>query len=284
MTSVEIPDRRRAFCARLKAERERRGTTLRTIAERTKVKASLLEELERGNVSHWPKGIYRRSFFRDYVTGIGLPVDPYTSEFAELFPDEDNGPVANEAIAPAPPASGMAALLRLTFADEAQPDATAAWSRLRPRSTFVAMQAVAALLDLAVVFALALPMSAVAAARLDLTAAIVACSYFSLSTLVLGRSPASWWIAGLRRAAASRALAGRVASNGYGRTARTPAPELRSLVGQAFRARSAIREYVGRLSGTTVLAGGSERRRDLASVRRRRTETASRTATDDLAG
>src|SRR5688572_4147454 len=76
---------RRAFGARLKAERERRDIALSSIADATKVKASLLEELERGDISRWPLGIYRRSFFRDYVMAIGLPVDAITREFAALF-------------------------------------------------------------------------------------------------------------------------------------------------------------------------------------------------------
>ena len=40
--------------------RERRGITLEAIAETTKIALPLLESLERSDVSHWPKGIFRR--------------------------------------------------------------------------------------------------------------------------------------------------------------------------------------------------------------------------------
>jgi transcriptional regulator with XRE-family HTH domain len=287
MTHVEGIERRSAFCARLKAERERRGTSIRTIAEKTKVKASLLEELEHGNVSHWPKGIYRRSFFRDYVTGIGLPVDPYTSEFAELFPDEDDGLLSSEPVVARTPVNGMAAMMRLTLAEGVEPaDSTGGrWNRLRRRAGLVPMRALAALLDLALVMALTFPISILLAVRLDFTTAIVACAYYSVSTLLLGRSGAWWGLAQLRRFAASKALASGAAGSAVRAAAagsRSSTPELRNLVSQAFRARSAVREYLGRLSGPTVLTGGSDRRRDLAGVRRHRVETPTRTAADDL--
>ena len=98
------------FCARLRATRERRGLTLAAVAGSTKVSASHFAALERGDVSHWPKGLYRRSFFRSYATAIGLPPDPTVEEFIALFPDED-------AAAAAPAAAGEAAEtpLRLTM-------------------------------------------------------------------------------------------------------------------------------------------------------------------------
>ena len=45
---------RRAFCAQLKASRERRDISLHTIAESTKISESLFADLERGNLSRWP--------------------------------------------------------------------------------------------------------------------------------------------------------------------------------------------------------------------------------------
>jgi transcriptional regulator with XRE-family HTH domain len=84
--------RRQAFGPRLKALRERRGVTLDAISHTTKVSASLLDALERGDVSHWPKGIYRRAFFREYLGAIGLPAEPHFSEFLVLFPDGEDRP------------------------------------------------------------------------------------------------------------------------------------------------------------------------------------------------
>lgn len=85
--------RRQAFGPRLKALRERRGVTLDAIARTTKVSASLLDSLERGDVSRWPKGIFRRAFFREYLGAIGLPSEPHFSEFLVLFPDVEERPV-----------------------------------------------------------------------------------------------------------------------------------------------------------------------------------------------
>ena len=82
------------FCAHVKAARERRGVSLTSIAERTKITASLFDALERGDVSRWPKGIYRRAYFRDYVTAIGLPVEPTVREFLRHFPDEEEDVIA----------------------------------------------------------------------------------------------------------------------------------------------------------------------------------------------
>lgn len=106
-----------AFGARLRAARERRGISLKSVAERTKVTTTLFEALERGNVSRWPKGIYKRSFFRGYVEAIGLPTESTTEEFLRLFPDETPAePQADpSAESPTPPAD-----LRLTLAPAAE--------------------------------------------------------------------------------------------------------------------------------------------------------------------
>jgi cytoskeletal protein RodZ len=85
-----------AFGPRLRHERERRQITLKSIAEDTKISRSLLEALERDDVSRWPTGIFRRAFVRSYAEAIGLNADEVVREFAERFPDP-NEP------APAPP-------------------------------------------------------------------------------------------------------------------------------------------------------------------------------------
>jgi transcriptional regulator with XRE-family HTH domain len=79
---------------RLRAERESRGFTLSQIADSTKIPQTLLEALERDNLSRWPKGLYRRAFFRSYVTALGLSADPLVVEFARLFPDDTEAPAA----------------------------------------------------------------------------------------------------------------------------------------------------------------------------------------------
>jgi transcriptional regulator with XRE-family HTH domain len=73
--------------ARLRQRREREQITLTTIAEQTKIKLSLLEALERDDISHWPAGIFRRAFIRAYASAIGLEPDVVVREFLELHPD-----------------------------------------------------------------------------------------------------------------------------------------------------------------------------------------------------
>jgi cytoskeletal protein RodZ len=75
------------FGGRLRYERERRQINLRSIAETTKIGVPLLEGLERGDVSRWPSGIFRKSFIRSYAEAIGLDPEPVVREFADLYPD-----------------------------------------------------------------------------------------------------------------------------------------------------------------------------------------------------
>jgi transcriptional regulator with XRE-family HTH domain len=75
------------FGARLRLQREQQGVTLRTIADRTKIKLSLLEGLERDDLSQWPAGIFRRSYFREYAQAIGLDPESSVREFLERYPD-----------------------------------------------------------------------------------------------------------------------------------------------------------------------------------------------------
>ena len=71
----------------MREQRQRQQVALSTIAEQTKIKVSLLEALERDDVSHWPSGIFRRAFVRAYAHAIGLEPDTVLREFLELYPD-----------------------------------------------------------------------------------------------------------------------------------------------------------------------------------------------------
>ena len=75
------------FGARLRAFRERRGITLEAVAEATKIPRSLLADLERNDLSRWPRGIYRRGFVREYAKTVGLPATATVEEFCERFPE-----------------------------------------------------------------------------------------------------------------------------------------------------------------------------------------------------
>ena len=76
-----------SLCVRLRRERERRQIALSSISANTKISTSLFESLERGDVSRWPSGIYRRAFIRAYAEAIGLDPDAVAREFHEQFPD-----------------------------------------------------------------------------------------------------------------------------------------------------------------------------------------------------
>jgi hypothetical protein len=69
--------------AYLRAERERRGLTLRTISENTKVSLPLLEGLEADDISRWPGGIFRRAFVRAYAEAVGLDPDDVFKRFEQ---------------------------------------------------------------------------------------------------------------------------------------------------------------------------------------------------------
>ena len=81
-------DARQTFGLTLRTHREQLGITLSDIADNTKISAALLSALERGDLSRWPKGIFRRSFVREYLVAVGLSPEPYLRDFARLFPEE----------------------------------------------------------------------------------------------------------------------------------------------------------------------------------------------------
>jgi hypothetical protein len=71
--------------AYLRAERERRELTLRTISESTKVSIPLLEGLESDDISRWPGGIFRRAFVRSYAEAVGLDPDEVHRRFEQQY-------------------------------------------------------------------------------------------------------------------------------------------------------------------------------------------------------
>src|SRR5258706_8482041 len=76
-----------SFGARMREQRERQQIALTDIADRTKINRSLLEGLERDDLSNWPAGIFRRSFLRVYAQAIGLEPESVVREFLEVHPD-----------------------------------------------------------------------------------------------------------------------------------------------------------------------------------------------------
>lgn len=290
-------DRRAEFCARFRDERQRRNRSLIAISAATKLQASLLEAFERGDVSRWPKGIYRRAFFRDYVTAIGLPVNPHLAEFIELFPDAEL-PVSVVVGQPAPRAVRAPEVIttsfRITLAEDASPWTMRAPSAASFRRRVLLQQAGAAIADLALVALMALVISRWMS--LWFAIAIVACVYYTLCTALLGRSLASTllirrdWVAAAYAATCAAAYAA-AASAGSSvirwsglrfREARARMPELLALVERAAHNGPRLRDSLSRLTAHLPRIPSfrmqSRRERELAELRRRRLEAAERPA------
>jgi hypothetical protein len=82
---VSTSSERRALGDRLKRHRERRGITLESISQSTKVPAALFAGLERGDCSRWPVGLYSRAYVRSYAEAVGLNADETVEDFVSAF-------------------------------------------------------------------------------------------------------------------------------------------------------------------------------------------------------
>ncbi len=171
------------FGPRLKEERERRGISLDAIVASTKIKRSLLEALERNDLSRWPHGLFGRSYIRDYVGALGLPSEPMVAEFMRLLP-EANGQDANGTPVPRDPAPAIPHVspLRLTLAfEEDRRPTKSAWL-------------VAAAADASAVVAGGALMALVSGAGIWTAVGVFALAYSAVSTAWKGRSFAAWWL------------------------------------------------------------------------------------------
>jgi cytoskeleton protein RodZ len=73
------------FGAKLREARERRGVSLREIAEHTKFSLAALEAIERSDASRLPGGIFARAFVRSYAAEVGLDPEATVQEFVQRF-------------------------------------------------------------------------------------------------------------------------------------------------------------------------------------------------------
>jgi len=156
-----------AFGLRLRAHRERRGISHDALAESLKIKRSLLNGLERGDLSHWPDGIYRRALFREYVKAVGLSPAETFEEFCELFPERDTSAT------PAP--AGRQSSFRLTLADSPF-----------PTRSVVAKRAANAAADLGMVLAIGYAAALVSGSAYWVTSGIVALVWYPALTIFGG--------------------------------------------------------------------------------------------------
>lgn len=74
--------------ARLREAREKRGVSLRQIAERTRISVMALEALERNDIKRLPGGIFTRGFIRAYAAEVGLNPDQTVQDFLAQFPPD----------------------------------------------------------------------------------------------------------------------------------------------------------------------------------------------------
>src|ERR1700681_5071304 len=85
-----MPSERTAssFGERLRDARERRGISLRQIANATKISVGVLEALERNDISKLPGGIFGRAFVRNYAIEVGLDPEAVIQDFIAQFPHD----------------------------------------------------------------------------------------------------------------------------------------------------------------------------------------------------
>jgi cytoskeletal protein RodZ len=80
------------FGGKLRDARERRGISLRQIANATKISVAALEALERNDITRLPGGIFSRAFVRSYAAEVGLDPDATIQEFISQFPNNSITP------------------------------------------------------------------------------------------------------------------------------------------------------------------------------------------------
>ena len=166
--------------ARLRRERERRRISIKSIAESTNIRGALFEQLERGDTSRWPSGIFRRSFIRAYASAIGLDPEATLRDFLVAFPD------------PALPSAAVAK-------PSAEPTARAPELRLQLATGGVAPgRWLAAFCDIVVAAVIALA-SVVVFRQLWMPLAICMCAYYAAGTVLTGATPGVFFLDWYRR-------------------------------------------------------------------------------------
>lgn len=75
----------------LRAERERQGLSLDTVADKIKISRSCLAAIEAGNESVLPHPVYAKGFIKNYAKILGVDQDEITAQLASLYPPEEPG-------------------------------------------------------------------------------------------------------------------------------------------------------------------------------------------------
>src|SRR5437763_184057 len=73
---------------KLRDAREKKGVSLREIANSTKISVAVLDALGRNDISRLPGGIFGRAFVRSFAVEVGLDPETTIQEFIAQFRDE----------------------------------------------------------------------------------------------------------------------------------------------------------------------------------------------------
>jgi cytoskeletal protein RodZ len=86
--STREPEAASSVGVRLREAREKRGLSLRQIADTTRISVMALEALERNDSKRLPGGIFTRAFVRAYAAEVGLDPEKAVQDFLAQFPNE----------------------------------------------------------------------------------------------------------------------------------------------------------------------------------------------------
>jgi hypothetical protein len=154
--------------------------SLEQIAASSKINMSLLKALESGDVSRWPKGLFRRSYLRDYLRAVGLPVEPTVADFVRLFPDEETESIE----------------MTVACEEEQQPPALSMTLEGNDKGWRVKVRPhlAAAIIDIGIVLIAAGGFAQGLQADFWVALACIALLYYSVATTALGRSFGAYWV------------------------------------------------------------------------------------------
>jgi hypothetical protein len=235
--------------------------------------------LERGDLSRWPKGIYRRSFFRDYVADIGLHPDPFVSEFLDVFADAAP-PASSNGVPSAPPSEPVS--FRIVFAN----DVRSATTPVGPATRDLTREArlVAATVDVLAVAAIAAGVAAVAPVSFPVMGAALGVVAYLLFTF-FSVTPGTWLLRRQSRPTPRPQVQtfspSSLPYNAFATSAATASSTgsaVQTRMSLAFRVRDAVAGLLERAMEASSALFNSRRRRDLESVRRQRVEAANTTS------
>lgn len=112
------------FGETLRKEREKRGITLESVSEGTKIGTRFLRALEAGQFDQLPGGVFNKGFVRAYARHIGLDEDKTVADFMAASgqsapdPGETTGKMAGAKEGPKPSRKGNADPIRITEASQ----------------------------------------------------------------------------------------------------------------------------------------------------------------------